>query len=120
LHTDVVQRGEALAPEELDAGEVQDELLGDADVTGDETTERLTVGGVDIAVNADEHAPVGKFFSPEDRSAGPFHVVDGGPMCVVQLKWAGSGQRQLLPSARDVARVQLEVLQPEDRIGRRN
>jgi len=95
-------------------------LLGDADVASHETTERLAVGGVDIAVNPDEHAPVGKFFSPEGRSACPFYFVDGRPMRVIQLKRAGSGQRQLLPQRVTALEFDSKALQSEDRIGRRN
>jgi hypothetical protein len=80
----------------------------------------LAISGVNIPVYADEHAPVGEFFSSKDCSAGPLHLVDGRPMCVLQLKWAGSGQRQLLPQRVKAPEFASKALQSEDRIGRRN
>jgi hypothetical protein len=66
-------------------------------VARNEPTERLAVGGIDVASNADEHAPVGQFLGCEDRSAGLLHLLDGWHKRVVQLNRTGGGQRELLP-----------------------
>lgn len=97
LDADVVQRREALASEEVDFGEVKDQLLGDAGVMVHEAAESMTVGGVDVTSDADEHAPVGQLLRCEDRSAGLLHLVDGWQRHVMQLNRADSCQGELLP-----------------------
>src|SRR5689334_10877905 len=60
LDADVIERREALASEEVNLGEIEDQLLGDASVMVHEAAKCMAVGGVDITSDADEHAPIGQ------------------------------------------------------------
>ena len=64
LHAGVVQGSEALAPEEVDAREIEDELFGDPGVALDEAAQPVTVRGVDVTCDGDQHARCGQDLGP--------------------------------------------------------
>ena len=77
LHADVVQGREALASEEVDTGEIEDKLLGDAGVALDEAAERVAVRGVDVTPDADEYARCSQALRYEDGAAAPLCFIGG-------------------------------------------
>ena len=60
LHAGVVQGREALAAEEVHTGEIEDELFGDPGVALEEAAQPVTVRGVDVTCDGDQHARCGQ------------------------------------------------------------
>ncbi len=108
LHAEVVQGREALASEEVDTGEIKDELLGDAGVALDEAPERVAVRGVDVTPDVDEHARRSQVLSQQDGSATPLYLISGWEIHVMKRS-GGSNRHGEPPSpARNDARANLE------------
>jgi hypothetical protein len=79
LNADVVQGGEALTTEEVDAAQVQDELLRDTCMELDEAGKGLAVCGVHIALDADAYARGCQVVNFEDGTAAT--------LCLVELRF---------------------------------